>query len=234
MAFVVGFSEEPLQMARKEKYFTRENLAQEVLDIQEDIRKTGYRERECYLNGKPALLVTDMQEYFLSPDSHAFIPSAGAIIPNITHLINVFQQKQYPVIFTQHYNNEGDAGMMKTWWNDLINVESPFFSLSPLLPYSPSENILLKKTQYDAFHDTNLEKILKDNSIITLIICGVMANLCCESTLRAAFLRNYLAIIPVDATATYNRHFHISTFVNLSFGFCPVKTTSEILEVINK
>jgi isochorismate hydrolase len=220
-------------MPRKEKYLTTENLESEVGQIIADIPGSGGKERGFTIQGNPALLVADMQQYFLSPESHAFIPSAEAIIPNILKMIDHFNEDQYPVIYTQHFNDEDNAGNMKTWWRDLISIDSPLSSLSPLLPYPPA-SFLLKKTQYDAFHQTELENILQKNDIRTLIICGVMTNLCCETTLRSAFVRGFNAIMPVDATAAYKKEYHISTFVNLSFGFCPVKTTSEIIDLLNK
>jgi nicotinamidase-related amidase len=220
-------------MNLREKYFTEENFREEVSAILDDIRKSGGRHRPVDLSGAyPALLVTDMQQYFLSPESHAFIPSAETIIPNINRLISHFLIKNYPVIFTKHINDEENAGNMKTWWQDMITPNSPSSSLSPLLLLSSS--LILKKPQYDAFYQTNLEQLLKDAGIDTLIICGVMTNLCCETTLRSAFMRGFNAIMPVDTTAAYRREYHISTFINLSFGFCPLFTTDDIISFTGK
>jgi len=223
-------------MKNKELYFSKENLPEEVDNLMNEIRNTGVRNRKTDLSGgRPALLVTDMQEYFLNPASHAFIPSAEAIIPNINRLIHHFEKNNYPVIFTKHVNTEEDALNMKTWWNDLITPDSPLFSLSPLLlvPQSPGP-LVLEKTQYDAFYHTDLEKILKGKGIDSLVICGVMTSLCCETTLRSAFVRGFKAFMPVDATAAYKREHHISTFVNLSCGFSPLVTTSETIELTGK
>ena len=63
---------------------------------------------------RAALLVLDMQDYFLREGSHAFIPSAPAILPNIEKLIESFYEANRPVIFTRHLNT--DAGMMSRWW----------------------------------------------------------------------------------------------------------------------
>jgi isochorismate hydrolase len=220
-------------MTNKELYFSKENLPEEVDNLIDEIRNTGVRDRKTDLSGAcPALLVTDMQEYFLNPASHAFIPSVEAIIPNINRLIEHFQKNNLPVIFTKHTNTEEDAGNMKTWWHDLIIPNSPSSSLSPLLLVSSS--LILQKTQYDAFHHTDLEHILKEKGIDTLIICGVMTNLCCETTLRSAFVRGFKAFMPVDATAAYRREYHLSTFINLSFGFCPLMTTDDIINFTGK
>jgi nicotinamidase-related amidase len=223
-------------MTNKELYFSKENLPEEVHKLILEIRKAGARERMPDLSGaRPALLVTDMQEYFLHPASHAFIPSAEAIIPNINRLIDHFKKNNHPVIFTKHLNTEKDAGNMKTWWHNLIARDSPLFSLSPGLhvPLSPGP-LVLEKSQYDAFFGTDLEQILRDKDIDTLIICGVMTNLCCETTLRSAFVRGFRCFMPVDATAAYTRHYHVSTFINMSFGFTPVITTEALISVMKR
>jgi isochorismate hydrolase len=239
-------------MTNKEKYFSKENLPEEVDNLIDEIRNTGVRDRKPDLSGsRPALLVTDMQEYFLNPASHAFIPSAEAIIPNINRLINHFQKNNFPVILTKHTNTEESAGKMKSWWHDLIKRDSPLFSLSPLLQIPQSSNppipqssgpqvplspgpLVLEKSQYDAFYQTKLEQLIKDAGIDTLVICGVMTNLCCETTLRSAFVRGFNAIMPIDATASYRRDYHLSTFINLSFGFCPLVTTEDIINFTGK
>jgi isochorismate hydrolase len=220
-------------MNNKELYLSKENLPEEVDNLIDEIWNTGVRDRKTDLSGtRPALLVTDMQQYFLNPSSHAFIPSAEAIIPNINRLIHHFEKNNYPVIFTKHFNTEEDAGNMKSWWHDLITPDSPYSSLSPLLSFSSSP--LLQKTQYDAFHNTHLQQILSKKGVDTIIICGVMTNLCCETTLRSAFSKGFRTLMPVDATAAYRREYHLSTFINLSFGFCPLMTTEDIINFIGK
>ena len=46
-----------------------------------------------------ALLIIDMQRYFLCPGSHAFLPAAPAIIPNINALIAAFRKSSLAGIF---------------------------------------------------------------------------------------------------------------------------------------
>jgi isochorismate hydrolase len=90
------------------------------------------------------------------------------------------------------------------------------------------------KNQYDAFYNTDLEEYLRSKSVEQVIICGLLANLCCETTARSAFVRGFEVFFPVDATAAYNRDFHISTFRNLGFGFCPIIKTSELTSSIDE
>jgi bifunctional isochorismate lyase / aryl carrier protein len=179
-----------------------------------------------------ALIVTDMQNYFLSAGSHAFIPSAPAIIPNISLLISRFRENKRPIIFTRHINDAENAGSLDYWWNDLI-LEGKDTSLLFGDLYS-EEDIIITKHQYDAFPGTRLEEILNSRKIQYPVICGVMTNLCCETTVRSAFVRGFRPVLPLDATAAYNRQFHLSTFINLSFGFSPLLTTGEVVKLLFK
>jgi isochorismate hydrolase len=215
----------------KELYFTVENFAQEVSLLQDEIASLPLRGRnwEAAIS-ESALIVTDLQKYFLSPDSHAFIPSAPAIIPNIRMLIHLFRENQRPVIFTRHTNNLSNAGSMNWYWNDLIEEGSRMSLIAEAL--DPGNDRVLVKHQYDAFYNTDLEGILKSENTRFLVICGVMANLCCETTVRSAFVRGFRPVLPIDATATYHRQIHISTFRNLAFGFSPPLNTEEVCKIL--
>ncbi len=177
--------------------------------------------------GKPALLVLDMQEYFLHPESHAFVPSAPALIPGIQQLIKGFRQKGHPVIFTQHVNTLEDAGMMAEWWRDLITAEHPRVGLSDHLDVS--ESPVIQKSQYDAFWGTDLDDMLTSEGCTDVVITGVMTHLCCETTARAAFMHGYRVWFPVDGTATYHLDFHRSTLTTLAHGFAVPVLVRELL-----
>lgn len=211
----------------KELYFTAETLDNESAIMLEEIysdAKTKQFETDL---SNCALLVLDMQEYFLNPASHAFVPSSGPIIKGINELIFAFRKKNMPVIFTKHINTRESAGQMKFWWKDLVTVSNPLSCISPAIAVEGSTIII--KTQYDAFYDTMLEKMLKGMNCCRVVICGLMTHLCCESTARTAFIRGFEVIMPIDGTASYNKRFHLSSFYNLAHGFAVVTSIKELL-----
>ena len=53
---------------------------------------------------------------------------------------------------------------------------------------------MVAKPRYSAFYGTDLEAILRSQGIDTLIIGGTITNVCCESTTRDAFSRDYKVI----------------------------------------
>ncbi len=176
---------------------------------------------------RAALLVLDMQKYFLDEKSHAFIPSAPVIIPNIQSLISVFVANNRPVTFTRHVNTVENAGMMGKWWKELIRPESTESQIVSSL--DPTESKVICKSQYDAFHETSLEANLRAGGVGELVITGVMAHLCCETTARFAFMHGFEVFFTVDGTADYTEAFHRAALLNLAHGFATPVLTEEPL-----
>jgi len=181
---------------------------------------------------RSALLVLDMQEYFLDPASHAFVPSSPAILPGIKLLAIAYTRHELPVIYTKHINNLKNAGVMKIWWRDLLTSDNPLSEIAPAL--DPSNGYIIHKSQYDAFFSTNLEEVLRTHKVTQVVICGVMTHLCCESTARSAFVRGFEVFFPVDGTATYNQDFHLASLRNLSHGFAALVLVRDILREFEK
>jgi isochorismate hydrolase len=177
---------------------------------------------------RSALLVLDMQRVFLDPSSHAFIPSAPAVIPRIGILTEAYEIRNRPAIFTRHVNTPEDAGRMAEWWRNRIAPEDPLSALIPELD-RPSDRVILK-SRYDAFFRTPLEELLRGGGVDQVVICGVMTHLCCETTARSAFMRGFDVFFTVDGTATYTEDFHRASLLNLAHGFAVLTLSETILK----
>lgn len=173
------------------------------------------------------MLVLDMQNYFLDAASHAFIPSAEAVLPRIASLASAWSAHHRPVIYTRHTNTIQDAGVMAVWWKDLIQPDKLKSAIASAL--HPEAGIVIEKSQYDAFHKTRLEKILRQYGADQVVITGVMTHLCCETTARAAFMRGYEVFFTVDGAATYTEAFHRATLLNLAHGFAIPVSIEEVM-----
>jgi len=220
-------------MVTREKYLSYEWFDEEIKNIIHELNLSGFKNRKwAGILRNSALIVTDFQNYFLEPESHAYIPSAETIIPNIRKLTDLFRKNNRPVIFTKHINTNENAASMDYWWNDLIQERTPSAGFYGNLCFP--DDIILTKHQYDAFYQTELERLLIENSVKSPVVCGVMTNLCCETTVRSAFVRGFRPVLPIDATAAYNRQFHMATFRNLSFGFSPLITTKDVITTLQQ
>jgi bifunctional isochorismate lyase/aryl carrier protein len=213
----------------KNIYFDKENINSKANEILAMVKRRPFPER---IEGKIALLILDMQDYFLLPESHAFVPSANAILENINNLSKIFNEKDLPIFCTQHINVSGDAGMMEDWWDDLLTEDHPLKNLSVDIKSMNSE--VIRKSQYDAFYKTELLEKLKKESVTDLAITGVMTHLCCETTARSAFVNGFRVWFLVDGTATYNLQYHMSTIWNLNHGFAHPVLSDELIELIDK
>ncbi len=215
---------------KKEAYFHLGHISDQArlmrLELENQVELRTFQEPFCH---RTALLILDMQQVFFDPDSHAYIPSAPAIIPGLNHLINRWNG---PVIYTQHSNDPTNAHSMAKWWKTLIHPNSKQFAL--IDEWESQKGIRIEKHQYDAFMNTNLEKVLREKEIHSLVIGGVMTHLCCESTARSGFMRGWNIIVLVDGCATYNRPFHMASLLTLAHGFAHVMTVEEVVDRLDQ
>jgi len=176
-----------------------------------------------------ALLIIDMQQFFCNPSSHAYFKDSTKIIPNIQNLITVYRQQSLPIIFTRYALLRTESpGSMGRWWNDVLYDDDEFSNvIAPLQPL-PNE-FVIRKTQYSAFFKTNLDQMLKKLQVTNILITGVLTHLCCETTARDAFMRNYDVFFVTDATASDKQDLHDASLRTLSDGFTTLVTTNEVL-----
>lgn len=167
------------------------------------------------------LLVIDMQEYLRSIARH--------IIPSMLRLVDTCREVGIPVIYTQHGHaaDASDVGMLGQWWGDLVVRETPGWNFLKELQPKPEVKII-PKNRYSAFFGTDLIHHLKTLGTKNIIISGIMTNLCCETTARDAFVRDYRVFFLADCTSTNDPELHIATLRNLAFGFAHIRTCNEI------
>jgi len=185
-----------------------------------------YRERKAKINPKhAAFLAIDMQNFF-----HRI---AQPVLRNILRVIQSCRQENIPIIFTQHGHTEpdSDGGILGEWWGELIIGGTEDWKFLSEIKIEPSDTVLPKK-RYSAFFETDLDATLRSRGTQDLIISGVMTNLCCETTARDAFMRDYRVFFLIDGTATRKSDLHLATLKNLGFGFAYLITSEELIQML--
>ena len=218
-------------MKPKEQYFTEETIDEKSRDFFCELKEYQRKTNIKFEPARAALLIIDMQGYFISQESHAYIPGAASIVPGIKKLAESFSDRNLPVILTRHVNTDENADCMKTWWRHLITEDDPQSQIIPGLDMPDAT--VIKKTQYDAFYQTSLEEILLKNKVSQVVITGVTTHLCCETTARSAFIRGFTVFFPIDGTATYNEEFHRATLISLSHGFAVPVFIQDLVNQLN-
>jgi len=213
-------------------YVTKTNLAQKTNQWLNRI--APFNTHKLALNpSKSALLVIDMQKFFLDPESPTFTCGGLAIIDNLKSLIDAYRRKELPVIFTCHVHDPKgiDAGIMKWWWEGMCIENSPESKVIDEIAPREGEKIIYKH-RYSAFYNTDLETYLRGLKVEDLVVTGIMTNMCCESTARDAYYRDYRVFFLADATGSINEEMHIASLLNLALGFAYVTHTQEILNFL--
>ncbi len=210
-------------------YVTDRTIGSKTIRWLERIRR--YNQHEMRLNvAASALLVIDMQKFFLDSRSPTFACGGLAILPGVKRLMAAFRAAGRPVIFTRHVHNPSgsDLGIMGWWWEGNCLEGSGESAIHPELASLPGEKIVFKH-RYSAFYNTDLETVLRCLNVEDLVVSGIMINLCCESTARDAYFRDYRVFIPADGTGTINEEMHLASLLNLAFGFAFVTTVDGLI-----
>ena len=209
------------------------------------------RARVIRLQGKPfaldridaaraALVVIDMQNYYVAEGYPNESPNARAIVPNINRLSAELRRRGVPVIWVQHENRPGGSdwdGFFGAFVADrskaaaALTAGSDMQKLWPQLETSPG-NLRVAKSRYSAFIKNDFEGKLQERGIDTLLIAGTKTNVCCECTARDAMMLDYKVVMLSDCTAALSDDEHRATLENMIQQFGDVLTAEQALGLL--
>jgi bifunctional isochorismate lyase/aryl carrier protein len=218
----------------KGNYLTFKNEKRKTAEWMDKLSFQKKRHNDfVYKPESSALLVIDMQNYFLDANGQLFIPVGSFILSQIKKLVLSYYDRGLPVIFTRYcVLKREESDIMNRWWGNVLLVDDPISYVTKELDTSKGTVIL--KPAYSSFYKTELDSILKNLGARQVVITGVMTHLCCETTARDAFQRGYEVYFVIDGTGTYNEEIHTASIFNLSHGFVVPVTTQEILKRLKK
>lgn len=133
---------------------------------------------------KPALLIIDMQEGLCQGPILPF--DCRGVIRRINGLVRAARAAQVPVIWVQQEDT------------DRLRKGTPGWELANGLKPEATDLRLSKKTP-DSFNGTNLEALLKERGVDTLIICGMHTEFCVDTTCRRALALGWPVLLAQDA-----------------------------------
>ena len=164
---------------------------------------------------KVALLVIDMQRHFCDKQSSFFVPESDILAQKLKRLVEAFRVSNRPVIFTRHIDSDDEKNLMLRWWSEKIKDDDPMSEVTDVL--EAGKGVTVIEHEYDGFLNTDLEKILHEKGVRQVVVCGVVTNLCCETTARSAFMRGFEVYFLEDGTATFSKEMHEAALLNLSY-----------------
>ena len=96
-------------------------------------------------------------------------------------------------------------------------------------------DIVIPKTRYSGFFNTNIDSVLRARGIRNLVFTGIATNVCVESSLRDAFHLEYLAVVLEDATHHAGPDFvRQAALYNIEKFFGWVSTVADFCGVIGQ
>ena len=169
------------------------------------------------LIGNSALLVIDMQNDFIGKSAPCPCPGAEDIIPRIKNLITACRKADIPVIYTVEVHRPSGIDSGHERRTHCFTGSRGAAICDELTP--AANEVIVSKTRYDAFMDTDLSHILHGYNVRandTLIICGLATNICVHYTCAGAFQRDYHFRVIEDCCAGYSQTLHDSALENLN------------------
>jgi ureidoacrylate peracid hydrolase len=187
-----------------------------------------------------ALMVVDMQNYFVTEPYLAACPVAKEIVPSINRLATAMRKAGGKVIWVQNaapWASEQNWATQKERYTpdkakqrwEAMQPGAHGFELWPELDVR-ADDLRVVKRRYSAFTpgSSDMDMVLKDHRIETVIVTGVATNACCESTARDAMMLNYRAVMVSAGCAAVTDEEHAASMGNFYLYFGDVQTTDEL------
>jgi ureidoacrylate peracid hydrolase len=195
--------------------------------------------------GRTGVIVVDMQKVFCEPAGALYVKNTARIIAPIQALLAAAREQGLTVIYLRHIvrGDGADTGRMRDLYpnvDEILARGDPDVQVIDALEPAPAD-IIVDKLFYSGFHNTDLDTILRARDIDTLVVCGTVTNVCCETTIRDGVHREYKMIALSDANAAMDYpdlgfgaisadEIQRLSLTTIAYEFGEVTTTADIVE----
>src|SRR5260370_15750688 len=193
---------------------------------------------------RPALVIVDMQNDFVRVGAPLEVPEARPTIAAHQALLAACRPRRIPVIYTKFLAGP-DWTPIWEWspqvyppvcccWKGFrryykdVDKELDCADIIDEIYPEPGDPIV-DKFGYGAFHNTNLDDLLKARHVESVLITGTVTQICVEETARESFKRGYRTTLISDAVATYAPDLQAAVLQNFAHKFGWVSTAKEII-----
>ncbi|MDO9439974.1 MAG: isochorismatase family cysteine hydrolase [Beijerinckiaceae bacterium] len=192
---------------------------------------------------RTALVVVDLQNAFMMPGvAHSPCQEALDIVPNVNRIARGLRAAGGAVVWIQTAFTEESLVSWSTFHDmsvpartrkrsEALTPGSIGYALWSELEALP-EDLYVEKLRFSAFiqGSSDLERILRDRGIDTVIITGTVTSVCCESTARDAMMRNFKTIMVTDGNAASTDDEHNAALIAFYLTFGDILPTDMICQ----
>lgn len=205
---------------------------------------------------KTAMIVVDMQRFFLEADQPAYLPggdgapSAEYVVQRVAEAVKFCRLNHIPIIWSR-WGLRGDGWDVGRWapkwptWQAGTPAgpswENPATEIVDALKPAEGEPVF-EKSRYSSFYGTQLDALLQHlENVDTLVMVGVTTGFCVRYTVEDAFSRDYKVIVLADCTTAINDPLspenpgsgqYVAALRDFAIGLADVLTLDEFREEV--
>lgn len=182
-------------------------------------------------------LFARLRDTRLSADAEYAISRIETLaVPNARRLAEAFRANRSPVFYARCASLRGDGsdqtarhraqGLVCTTSSKEAQI------LDEIAP--AAGDVVLTKTGSGAFTSTNLDHLLRNIGVSTLVVAGMWTNSCVETTIRHAGDLDYRVVLVEDACVAVAPRHHLTAIEYLSDNFCVVRSTDQVIAALTR
>ncbi len=183
---------------------------------------------------KAAVLVIDMVRDFtdLEIGKVANRP-ASEMVPRLNAFVQQAREEGAQIIWVgdRHRAGKPDWELEHVRGHCMDDTEG--IEIDPGLVQHPDDYQIFKR-RFSAFMGTDLDMILRDNQIDTIVLTGTKTNVCIRATAQDGFSHNYHVIVPRECVATDKQHLHDANLEDIGKYMGRVVSVDEALALIHE
>ena len=178
---------------------------------------------------RAALLVHDMQRYFVAPFPAGEQP-ARALLAHTARLVRRCRALGVPVVYTAQPGDmtREQRGLLRDIWGPGMRT-SPEHQRIVDEVAPDADSMVFTKWRYSAFHNNGLLEHLRTHRRDQLVICGVYAHVGCLMTAVDAFTHDIETFLVADAVADFSAAHHHSALEYAAANCAVVLSTDAVL-----
>lgn len=175
-----------------------------------------------------ALVIVDMLNDFCKEGGAMVLPEGLETIEPTQALIRAFREKGLPIIYINDchragkYDKEFDKRsphcIEGTWGAQVIDELAP-----------QEEDYQIPKRRFSGFYQTDLDLVLRELGRKTVVVTGVVTNICVRSTCHDAFFLGYQVVVPRDCVRATGPREQESTLWDIETHFGTVTDSGQII-----
>lgn len=171
-----------------------------------------------------ALVVVDMQKEWIDD-----IWQKEKIIENCVRLVKHFNNKHQLVVCLQDYHTNQKDKEFERWGPHAMagTVKAELIDELDGLPHKR-----VRKTRYSGFFNTNLAKLLRENKVKRVYICGIFTGHCVLGTAIDAYQEDFDVVVVKDASGTSNKTEQEHSLAVIQKLAASVSTTAHVIREV--